>query len=92
MKLSGLLIGCPKLCVYLLIFISPFSPGSPVFCPSKFSMKFAMEQTFKNYHVSSPGIETEFEIYREDLRAWPLPGAAALLGRAVQAEFLRGRQ
>lgn len=78
-KLAGLLIGCPKLCVCLLIFVSQFSPGSPVFCPSKFSMKFVMEQTFKNYHVSGPSIETEFGIYREDLQAWPLPGAAALL-------------
>lgn len=28
MKLPGLLTGCPKLCVCLLIFVSQFSPGS----------------------------------------------------------------
>lgn len=46
-KLAGLLIGCPKLCVCLLGFASQFSPGSPVFCPSKFSMKFVMEHIAK---------------------------------------------
>lgn len=49
-----------------------------MFCPSKFTIKFAMEQTSKNY-VSSPGIETEFGMYHDDLQAWPLPGVAALL-------------
>lgn len=49
-----------------------------MFYPSKFTIKFAIEQTFKNY-VSSPGIETEFEMYHEVLQAWPSPGMAALL-------------
>lgn len=78
-KLAGLLIRCPKLCVCLLVFVSQFSPGPLVFCPSQFSTKFAMEQSFKNYRMSSPSIETEFGIYREDLQASHLSGTAALL-------------
>lgn len=70
MRLAELIIRYPKLQKCLLILVSQFPTGSPVFCPSKFTIKFAMEQTLKNY-VSSPGIETEFGIYHEDLQAWP---------------------
>lgn len=48
-----------------------------MFCPSKFTIKFATEKTLKSY-VSIPGIEIEFGMYHEDLQAWFLPGVAAL--------------
>lgn len=90
-KLAGFLLGCPKFCVCLLSFVSRFSPGSPVFCPSKFSMKFAVEQTSKNYHVSSPVIETIWDL-PWGLQSLALTRGSCITACAVKAEFFRERQ